>query len=105
MSGDHGGYNSDICLDISATADLSLEADIDLSLDLNANLSYDAVYVNHVITDCIDLDGNSAYLDGSADAFGENTLVNVEFDVVTTDCLSSVSVNVVSATDDPNYAW
>lgn len=105
MSGDNGGYNDDICIDISATADLSLEVDIDLSLDINANLNYDAVYVDHVITDCVELNANTAYLDGSADAFGENTLVNVEYDVVTTDCLSSVSVSVVSATDDPNHYY
>lgn len=95
--------SGDICLDISATADLSLEVDVDLSLDLNANINYDAVYVDHNISDCVELNANTAYLDGSADAFGENTLVNVEYDVVTTDCLSSVSVSVVSATDDPNY--
>jgi hypothetical protein len=86
-------------LDISAIADLALDLDIDLGVDLNLNANLDTVSVKHVISDWVDLSANTAYLRGSADAFGENTLVNVEFDVVTTDNLSSISVSVISVTD------
>ena len=86
-------------LDISATADLAIDLDLDFGIDLNLNANLGNVFVNHVISDWVDLSANTAYLRGSADAFGENTLVNVEFDVVTTDNLSSISVSVISVTD------
>lgn len=86
-------------LDVSAIADLAIDLDLDLGIDLNLNANLSNVSVDHVITDWVDLSANTAYLRGSADAFGENTLVNVEFDVVTTDNLSSISVSVISVTD------
>jgi hypothetical protein len=81
----------------------SLELDIDLSLDLNVNYNLDYVDVTHDIDDDICITDNSAYLDGSALAIGsdddDGTLVSVEYDVLVTDCSSSVSVNVVAAVD------
>lgn len=86
-------------LNLTSIADLALDLDVDLGIDINLNANLDTVFVNHVISDFVDLSANTAYLRGSADAFGENTLVNVEFDVVTTDNLSSISVSVVSVAD------
>lgn len=88
-----------IALNLPAISDLTLDLDVDLGIDLNLNANLDTVFVNHVISNWVDLSANTAYLRGSADAFGENTLVNVEFDVVTTDNLSSISVSVVSVSD------
>lgn len=88
-----------LALNLTSMVDLALDLDVDLGIDLNLNTNLDTVFVNHVISDFVDLSANTAYLRGSADAFGENTLVSVEFDVVTTDNLSSISVSVVSVSD------
>ena len=101
MSYDH--YNN-VDTDIDVKADVDVDKDIDVKIDVDADLDFDVkVDVDKDIDIKYDqdvkVDGNFAGLEGTAEAIGKDTSVDVTFTVTTVeDALSEVSVVIVSAT-------
>ncbi|HIK30420.1 MAG TPA: hypothetical protein IGS31_03560 [Oscillatoriales cyanobacterium M4454_W2019_049] len=78
--------NKDINLDVNF--DLDINADIKFYKDFNANIKIDSD---------VDVKGNSTTVLFDAEAIGEDTVVEVDVVVLTTDGLSSASGSIISA--------
>jgi hypothetical protein len=57
-------------------------------------------YIDVTAKTTFDLDGNSAVVSGSSNAFGGKTLTKIEFSTLTTPYSSSSNVFALSVTDD-----
>ena len=84
--------------DFDFSKDLEIDVDVDLDFDVDVDVDVNIDKCIDIYSD-IDLDGNSAELSLDAQAIGDDTLVEVISVVLTTDDLSSVTLNVISATD------
>ncbi len=80
--------------DLEIDVDIDLDFDVDVDVDVNIEKCIDIE-----IDSDVDLDGNTAELSLDAQAIGDDTLVEVIAVVLTTEDLSSVTLNVISATD------
>jgi hypothetical protein len=84
--------------DFSKDLEIDVDVDLDFDVDVDVDVNIDKCIDIDIYSD-IDLDGNSAELSLDAQAIGDDTLVEVISVVLTTDDLSSVTLNVISATD------
>lgn len=79
-------------LDINVDVDIDLDVDVDVDIDKDVNICID-------INQDLYIDGNTAELNLDAEAIGDNSLVEVDAVVLTTDHSSSVVLHVISAVD------
>jgi hypothetical protein len=76
--------------------EIDLNVDFDLNIDTNINFSKD-FSANIYINSDVDVKGNSASITFDAEAIGDNSVVEVDLVVLTTDGLSSVSGTIIAA--------
>jgi hypothetical protein len=87
------GFEFEKDLEIDVDVDLEFDVDVDVDVEIEKCVDLD-------INSDVDLDGNTAELTLDAQAIGDNTLVEAIVSVLTVDNeLSSISLNVLSATD------
>jgi hypothetical protein len=79
-------------LEIDVDIDLDFDVDVDVDVDIDKDIDID-------IWSDVDIYGNTAELTLDAQAIGDDTLVEAIVAVLTTDDLSSISLNVISAVD------
>lgn len=80
--------------------DKYIDVDIDVKVDLDVNIDfYKNVDVDIKIESDVDVKGNLTNVSIEAEAYGENSLVEIDMTVLTTDYLSSAYVSVISAVD------
>ncbi len=80
--------------------DKYIDVDIDVKVDLDVNIDfYKDVDVDIKIESDVDVKGNLTNVSIEAEAYGENSLVEIDMTVLTTDYLSSAYVSVISAVD------
>jgi hypothetical protein len=77
-------------IDLNVSFDLDIKTNIDFKKDFNANID---------INSDVDVYGNSTTLTFDAEAIGDNSVVEVDLVVLTTDGLSSASGSIISAVD------
>ncbi|NET30940.1 MAG: hypothetical protein F6K19_02910 [Cyanothece sp. SIO1E1] len=75
-------------VDIDVDTDLDTDVDIDITVNKDIDIDFDST---------VDISGNFASLVGDATAIGDNSAVEVDFTVTTTDGLSEVSLSAFSA--------
>lgn len=84
--------NSDYGFDVENSSDIELDfdsyTDIDFYKDVDIDISVDL---------CVDIDGNFAQVNFAADAWGEDTLVEVDVAVFAADDMSSATGSIVAA--------
>ncbi|KLK91311.1 hypothetical protein AA309_20850 [Microvirga vignae] len=85
--------------------DIKFEKTIDAEIDSEVALDWDIEFDKDVEADVkvdsdVDLDGNSTMVTVDAEAYGDNSLVEVDTAVLTTDKLSHASVAVISAVSE-----
>ena len=80
--------------DIDIDIDFDWDKDVDIYVDIHKDIDVDVDLDQYV-----DLQGNFANLLGDFEAIGDDTFVEVEASVLTTDYLSSVTLDVISAVD------
>jgi len=95
MTDHHDPHND---FDFSKDLDINVDLDLDFDVDVDVNVDIDK-YVNINICSDVDIQGNTAELTLDAQAIGNNSLVESIVSVLTTDDLSSVTLNVLSAVD------
>lgn len=80
--------------------DKYIDVDIDVKVDLDVNIDfYKDVDVDIKVNSDVDVKGNLTNVSIEAEAYGENSLVEIDMTVLTTDYLSSAYVSVISAVD------
>lgn len=84
--------------EFSKDVEIKLDAYIDLDFDTD-NTYYNEVYVDYCIDPSIDLHENSVFFNVDVEAVGENTMVETNLAVLTTDQLSSFTVTGFAITD------
>ena len=91
------GWNWGGDVDFDKEIDVDIDVVVDLDTDINFDKEYDADIKIYADTD---VEGNSATLQVEAEAYGEDTAVEVDAVVLTMEeTLSSVYLSVISATD------
>jgi hypothetical protein len=87
------GFEFEKDLEIDVDVDLEFDVDVDVDVEIEKCVDLD-------INSDVDLDGNTAEITFDAQAIGDDTLVEAIISVLTVDGeLSSVSGNIISATD------
>jgi hypothetical protein len=86
--GSYGDTNVYKDLDSNISVDLNLNTDIKFNKDFNATID---------IKSNVDVKGNSTTVTFDAEAIGDNSLVEVDLAVLTTDGLSSAAGSIISA--------
>lgn len=90
-------YSNDY--DFSKDLEIDVDINLDFDVDVNVDVSIDKC-IDVTVTSDVDLDGNTAELTLDAQAIGDDTLVEAIVSVLTIDNeLSSITLNVISATD------
>jgi hypothetical protein len=84
--------------------DFDFKKDIDVDIDVKVDLEWDIDFYKDVDVDIkvdsdVDVKDNLTSVAVEAEAFGDNSLVEVDISVLTTDYLSSAAVSVISAVD------
>jgi sugar-specific transcriptional regulator TrmB len=90
MSWDYQEVNFDKEIDIEVEAEIELEWDIEFKKDVNVDIKVDSD---------VDIKDNLTQVNIDAEAFGDNSLVEIDMAVLTTDYLSHASVSVIAAVD------
>jgi hypothetical protein len=74
--------NSNISVDLNLNTDIKFNKDFDANIDIKSN---------------VDVKGNSTTFTFDAEAIGDNSVVEVDVAVLTTDGLSSAAGSIISA--------
>ena len=83
-------FDKDIDIDIDVDVDLNVDIDFDKNVDVDIKIDADA-----------DVSGNIANVSVEAEAYGKDTLVEIDATVLTIENqLSSVYLSIISAVDD-----
>jgi hypothetical protein len=78
--------------------DIDLDVDFDLNIDTNIDF-YKDFEANIYISSDVNVQGNSSSITFDVEAIGDNSVVEVDLVVLTTDRLSSVSGSIIAAVD------
>ncbi|EIM30504.1 hypothetical protein [Microvirga lotononidis] len=84
--------------------DVDFDKDIDINVDADIDLTWDIDFCKDVDVDIyvdsdVDIKGNLTQVNIDAEAYGDNSLVEIDMAVLTTDYLSHASVSVIAAVD------
>ena len=80
--------------------DKEIDVDIDVEVDLKWDIEFDKdVDVDIKVDSDVDVKDNLTSVTVEAEAFGDNSLVEIDMAVLTTDYLSSAAVSVIAAVD------
>lgn len=90
--------NFDTRVDVDKDIDIDIDFDWDVDIDIDVDIDKD-IDVDVDIYQDVYLDGNVANLLGDFEAIGDDSFVEVEASVLTTDYLSSITLDVISAVD------
>ena len=84
--------------------DKEIDVNIDVDVELDWEINFDKFYnVDIDVNTDVDIEDNLTSVTIEAEAFGENTLVEIDAAVLTTDYLSSAAVSIISAVDDGDH--
>jgi len=90
MAWDYQEVNFDKEIDIDVDAEIELETEIDFKKDVDIDIKVDSD---------VDIKDNLTHVTVDAEAFGDNSLVEIDAQVLTTDYLSHAYLSIVSAVD------
>jgi hypothetical protein len=83
-------------VDFDKYIDIHVDAEVDLKWDIEF---YKDVDVDIKVDSDVDIKDNLTQVNIDAEAYGDNSLVEIDMAVLTTDYLSHASVSVISAVD------
>jgi hypothetical protein len=83
-------------VDFSKEIDIEVDVDVDLKFDIEFDKDVD---VDIKVESDVDIKGNLAQATIDVEAYGDNSLVEVDMAALTTDYLSHISLSVISAVD------
>ena len=83
-------------VDFSKEIDIEVDVDVDLKFDIEFDKDVD---VDIKVESDVDIKDNLTQVVVDAEAFGDNSLVEIDLAVLTTDYLSHASLSVISAVD------
>jgi len=95
MSGNNNHHSND---DFNWDLDVNYDFSVEVSLDFDTNVEYSSDFdVDPSIEVCVDIDGNFAGFNIDVQAVGDDSAVEVNLAVVTTDDYSSIALSGYSA--------
>ncbi len=83
-------------VDFDKEIDVKIDVEVDLDVDINF---YKDVDVDIKVDSDVDVKDNLTHVSVEAEAFGDNSLVEIDASVLTTDYLSSAYLSIIAAVD------
>jgi hypothetical protein len=89
-------YNHDVDFEFEKEIDIEVDAEVELEWDIEFKKD---VEVDIKVDSDVDIKDNLTQVNIDAEAYGDNSLVEIDMAVLTTDYLSHASVSVIAAVD------